>query len=277
MCPVTSGAASAHMQGMTTTLFASVPLKDMDPSALTMAIFDDIRELPGIDAVKVSAAISAASYLHLHQTRANRKGLPRTSYIEHPLRNALRVLRWGVTSEPILTSVVLHDTVEDCLKRILEAFVPGDWSGLNETAQRELAYQWIAREFGQEASDLVRSLTNPVATGEHLTKDQKRERYAADVAKKIRGNAGAFIGKLADFMDNAGGLHHNAVDGNEKMIWHLIQKYSPVVAIFQAELVVNGPAIRALVSEEGYADIELKLSLLGRRLGALAGLYGTAV
>lgn len=259
---------------MTTTLFASVPLKDMDPSALTMAIFDDIRDLPGIDTVKVSAAISAASYLHLHQTRANRKGLPRTSYIEHPLRNALRVLRWGVESEAILVGVTLHDTVEDCLKRILDAFVPGDWSGLNETAQRELAFAWIAREFGPDAAALVRSLTNPVATGEHLTKAQKRERYAADVAAKIRGNAEAFIGKLADFMDNAGGLHHNAVEGNEAMIWHLVQKYHPVVAIFQAELISNNRAIRDLVSEEGYADIELKLSMLAGRLGALAGLYG---
>lgn len=258
---------------MTTTLFASVALKDMDPSALTMAIFDDIRGLP-IDTVKVSAAISAASYLHLHQTRANRKGLPRTSYIEHPLRNSLRVLRWGISSEAILVSVVLHDTVEDCLDRILDAFVPGDWSGLNETARRELAYRWITREFGAEASELVRSLTNPVATGENLSKAQKRENYAADVAKKIRGNAGAFIGKLADFMDNAGGLHHNAVEGNEAMIGHLTQKYFPVVAIFQAELAANGAAIRALVSEEGYADIELKLSMLAGRLGALAGLYG---
>jgi hypothetical protein len=75
-------------------------------------------------------------------------------------------------------------------------------------------------------------------------------------------------------MDNAGGLHHNAVDGKEKMIAHLTAKYYPVVAIFQAELAANGDAIRALVSDEGYADIELKLSLLARRLGALAGLYG---
>ncbi|WP_230854491.1 hypothetical protein [Arthrobacter terrae] len=261
---------------MTTTLFDNVPLKDMDPSALTMAIFADIRNIPSIDNAKVSSAISAAAYLHLHQTRANRKDLPRTSYIEHPLRNTVRVLRWGVASEAILTGIILHDTVEDCLTRILGAFVPGDWSGLNETAQRELAYGWIAGEFGQESSDLVRSLTNPVTEVEHLTKAQKRENYAVGVAAKIRGNAGAFIGKFTDFMDNAGGLHHNAVGGNEQMISHLIAKYHPLVAIFQTELNTNKDAIRALVSAAGYADIELKLSVLGRRLGALAGLYGTA-
>lgn len=266
--------ASVHIPGMTTTLFDSVPLKDMDPSALTMAIFSDIRDIPSIDGVKVSTAISAASFFHLNQTRANRKGFPRTAYIEHPLRNALRVLRWGVSSEAVLISVVLHDTVEDCLDRILTSFVPGCHVGIGPEAQRELAYRWIAGEFGQEASDLVRSLTNPLATGEQLTKARKREKYAADVAQKIRGNAGAVIGKLADFMDNAGGLHHNAVDGNERMIQHLTAKYHPVVAIFEAELAANSDAIRALVSEEGYADIELKLSLLARRLGALAGLSG---
>ncbi|WP_354214698.1 hypothetical protein [Arthrobacter sp. UYCo732] len=259
---------------MTTALFESVPLKDMDPSALTLAIFDGIGHLLGIDGVKVSTAMSVASFLHLHQTRANRKGLPRTPYIEHPLRGALRVLRWGVKSEAVLIGVILHDIVEDCLDRILGAFVPGDWSGFNETARRELAYRWITREFSPEAAGLVRSLTNPVATANVLTKEQKRQNYATDVAAKIRGNAEAFIGKLADFMDNAGGLHHNAIEGNEAMIWHLTQKYCPVVAIFQAELAANREAIRNLVSEDGFADIELKLSMLAGRLGALAGLYG---
>jgi (p)ppGpp synthase/HD superfamily hydrolase len=261
---------------MTTTLFDRVPLKDMDPSALTMAIFADIRDIPSIDGVKVSTAISAASFFHLNQTRANRKGFTRTAYIEHPLRGSLRVLRWGVTSESLLIGVILHDTVEDCLDRILTSFVPGCHVGIGEAAQRELAFEWIAKEFGQEASDLVRSLTNPVPTGANLTKDQKREKYAADVAEKIRGNAGAFIGKFADFMDNAGGLHHNAVGGNERMVAYLAEKYHPVVAIFQAELAANYDAIRALVSADGMAEIEFKLSLLGPRLAALAGLEGPA-
>ncbi|ACL42338.1 hypothetical protein Achl_4387 (plasmid) [Pseudarthrobacter chlorophenolicus A6] len=256
------------MLGMTT-LFGTVPLKDMDPSALTLAIFGEIGRIPTIDGVKVSTALSAASFLHLHQTRANRKGLPRTSYIEHPLRNALRVLRWGVESEAVLVGVILHDTVEDCLDRILAAFVPGDWSGLNTTAQRELAYRWITTEFSQEASGIVRALTNPVASGEKLSKAEKREKYASDVAGKILGNAGAFIGKFTDFMDNAGGLHHNAVPGHEGMVSHLAAKYGPVVPIFQAELIANNGPIRALVSDAGYAEIEYKLSVLGDRLAAL--------
>lgn len=265
---------SVHIAGMTTTLFASVPLKDMDPSALTMAIFAEIKDMPSIDGVKVSTAISAASFFHLNQTRANRKGFSRTSYIEHPLRNALRVLRWGVASEAILISVILHDTVEDCLDRILASFVPGCHAGIGEAAQRELAFEWIAREFGEEASGLVRSLTNPVSMETQLTKAQKREKYAADVAGKIRGNASAFIGKFTDFMDNAGGLHHNAVGGNERMVAHLAAKYHPVVAIFKDELAANYEGIRVLVSDAGMAEIELKLSLLSDRLGALAGLAG---
>lgn len=263
------------MPGMTTTLFDSVPLKDMDPSALTMAIFSEIGPLPSIDGVKVSVAISAASYFHLNQTRANRKGLPRTSYIEHPLRNGLRVLRWGVTSEAILVGVLLHDTVEDCLDRILDAFVPGLHVGIGELARRELAYEWIGKEFSPAASSLVRALTNPVATKERLTKSQKRERYALHVSAAIDGDAAAFIGKLSDFMDNAGGLHHNAVDGNEAMVGHLAIKYGPVVAIFQAELAASSDAIRSLVSEAGLTDMKEKLSGLSGRLRDLAERYGT--
>lgn len=256
------------MPGMTSTLFDDVPLKDMDPAALVMTIMDDVGHLP-VDGVKVSQAISAASFLHLHQTRANRKGLPRTSYIEHPLRGALRALRWGVESEAVIVGIILHDTVEDCLDRLLNAFVPGVYTGIGEEAQRELAYTWISTTFGSDASALVRSLTNPPATRERLTKDQKRERYAAHVQAAIAGDAEAFIGKFTDFMDNAGGLHHNAVEGNEGMIAHLSRKYFPVVALFKEELDSNYSAVRALVSAEGYADIEQKLGVLETRLGGL--------
>lgn len=264
------------MPAMTTTLFDSIPLKDMDPSALTMAIFGEIRPVPGIDTVNVSKAISAASYLHLHQTRANRKGLPRTSYIEHPLRGALRVLRWGVTSESVLVGVLLHDTVEDCLDRILDTFVPGFHVGIGEAARRELAYSWMAGEFGAGATDLVRSLTSPVPTGEPVTKARKREQYAADVTAKIRGNAGAFIGKFADFADNAGSLHYNAVGGNERMVAHLAAKYYPVVDIFENELRASSGSISGLVSPEGYADIQRKLAALDVRLAHLTTLYPDA-
>lgn len=44
---VTGPILSVHMLGMTTTLFDSVPLKHMDPSAPTMAIFDEIPVHPG--------------------------------------------------------------------------------------------------------------------------------------------------------------------------------------------------------------------------------------
>jgi hypothetical protein len=251
------------------TPLASVPLKDMDPSALTMAVLSAAAQVPGMEDQKVANAISTASYLHLNQTRANRGSFARTAYIEHPLRGALRAMRWGVTDEQIITGILLHDTVEDCLDRLLDAFAPGRRDHLSLEDQRARAFTWIGHQFGPRASALVLALTNPVPGPVELSKAQKREQYAAHVAEAIAGDAAAFIGKFADFMDNAGGLHHNLVPGNEGMVARLALKYGPVVDIFQRELETNHGNIMALVSQHGFYEITAKLGALGGRLSAL--------
>lgn len=251
------------------TPFAAVPLKDMDPSALSMAILADAAAIPGMDERNIARAITAASFLHLNQMRANRGRFAATAYIEHPLRNSLRALRWGVTDEAVIVGILLHDTIEDCLDRILDAYAPGPRSTLSVQEQRERGYAWISRDFSPAAADLVRALTNPVPGPERLSKEQKREQYASHVAHAIRGDAAAFIGKFADFQDNAGGLHHNNVPGNEGMVAHLAAKYGPVVDVFTAELEANHGNIMALVSQQGLDEITTKLGSLKGRLSAL--------
>jgi (p)ppGpp synthase/HD superfamily hydrolase len=249
--------------------FALVPLKDMDPAALGMAVLAEASRVPGMNERTVANAIAAASYLHLNQTRANRGSFARTAYIEHPLRGALRALRWGVTDEQIVTGILLHDTVEDCLPRLLDAFAPGRRDHLSVEDQRDRAYAWIGDQFGPAAAALVLSLTNPVPGPVQLSKAQKREQYAAHVAEAIGGDAAAFIGKFTDFMDNAGGLHHNLVPGQEGMVGHLALKYGPVVDIFRRELETNHGNIMALVSQHGFDEITAKLGALKGRLSAL--------
>lgn len=103
--------------GMTvTSFFADTPLKHMDGAALALAI----QEAFPSDSVR--RALAAASFLHRNQTRASRASLPRTAYIDHPLRGALRVIRWGVTNEDIIVAIILHDTAEDCAAEIASVF-----------------------------------------------------------------------------------------------------------------------------------------------------------
>lgn len=249
--------------------FALVPLKDMDPSALSMAVLAEAASIPGMDERAVARAIAVASYLHLNQTRANRGSFARTAYIEHPLRNALRALRWGVSDEQVIIGILLHDTVEDCLERLLDAYAPGRRDHLSIEDRRDRALTWIGHQFGTRSAGLVLALTNPVSGPVQLSKAQKREQYAAHVAVAIAEDAEAFIGKFTDFMDNAGGLHHNLVPGNEGMVIHLAAKYGPVVDIFRRELETNHGNIMALVSQRGLDEITAKLGTLKGRLSAL--------
>lgn len=254
------------------TLFAETPLKEMDPSALAQAIMHKAAAA-GMNLDRVAEAIDAATYLHLGQTRANRGPFARTPYIEHPLRGSLRALRWGVTAEHIILAILLHDVVEDCLERLLARFVPGDHSGLDIHGKRRLAYAWITSRFGAGTAHIVDALTNPPGSTEDKTRAQKNEEYRLHVELAVTDDAEVFIGKLIDFDDNAGGLHHNAVPGNEKMVGRLAVKYGPVANVFLTEFIRNTEAVRALVSEEGFTTITTKLTSIKHRLDGLAAQY----
>lgn len=253
-------------------LFAETPLKVMDPSALAQAVMHQAAAA-GMDLTMIADAIDVATYLHLGQTRANRGPFSRTPYIEHPLRGALRALRKGVTAQHVIVGILLHDVVEDQLGRLLEAFVPGDHSALGITGQRGLAYGWITARFGAGAARIVDKLTNPPGDDADRSRDEKNDGYNLHVELAIFDDAEVFIGKLVDFEDNAGGLHHNAVPGNEKMVGRLATKYTPTADIFIVELERNESAIRALVSEAGYAEIAAKLPVIKNRLGGLVAQY----
>lgn len=244
-----------------TSMFAQTPLKDMDGAALALAIME---EFPS-DGVR--RALTAASFLHRNQTRANRGTLPRTAYIEHPLRGSLRAIRWGVSSEDIVIAIILHDVAEDCAEEAAAVF-RGCPEASPERA-RGLTFAWMVDEWGLEVARLVRAVTNPLPGQENLTREQKRREYARHVKDAITGDAAAFIVKIIDYADNASGLHHNATGANTGMVAHLAAKYGPLADIFAAEYRAN-PGISLLMSDAGFAEAGAKIDKTRERLLALA-------
>jgi (p)ppGpp synthase/HD superfamily hydrolase len=251
-------------------MISELPLKGMDALLLQRAIILKVTEIRKsevyVDYVKVSKAIDLAAYCHRDQRRRNRGNMPSTHYIEHPLRNALRIMRYGCTDQDIIVAAILHDTVEDSLSDLLllsTNATPPDWGG------REHVYDWFESEFGFEVARLVHSVTNPLPGKARRTKDQKRADYVELVTKKISDPKTALV-KLSDFIDNAAGLYHQNVFGNEEMISHLAKKYSPLVPVFLER--VQQDDFRALVSDEGYALIVEQLNDAGLRLALLMNL-----
>jgi hypothetical protein len=257
------------------TRIRNLPLKQMESSLLARAIYLEARDVNHtsgtfrqvFDYETLRTAMSLAGYLHRNQTRANRGDLPRTHYIEHPLRNALRLLRYGVTYEGLVVAAILHDTVEDCLDELLEVLGLSNVPMTDSTEdKRNLAWYGLGQMFDHHAASLVLDMTNPILPS-GLSKTEKRTLYVEHVTKAIEDPYVA-LGKLVDFIDNGAGLHHNNVPGNHEMISHLAQKYLPLVPIFQKR--VAGDDIRQLVSREGYGRVVSQLRKASETLGALA-------
>ena len=95
-------------------------LKDMDASLLSLAIKDYQLSYPeGLDKGHVEAALYAASVWHSKQVRNARGRFKETPYVEHPLRNALRLLRAGVRDATTIIACLLHDSLEDTRSEIM--------------------------------------------------------------------------------------------------------------------------------------------------------------
>lgn len=210
-----------------------VSVKDMDAAALTMALTSETRGCitSDNDRAVLEDAIAVASYLHRDQTRANRKGFNRTPYVEHPLRNTVRLVRMGFTDRDILVSSLLHDTVEDCAEEMTGG------RGLSASDTRSLALMMVEKRFGVLVSRTVGKVSNPVSedTAAPLPRAEKRRVYREHLVESID-DVASFAVKLADFKDNAGGLHHNLISGNERMVANNHAKYAPCVSVFEEKL-----------------------------------------
>jgi (p)ppGpp synthase/HD superfamily hydrolase len=192
--------------------FPHVPLKNMDPSMLVFELDRAAHSLMPESAELVTSAATMASFLHRRQTRLVRGGLPLVPYIEHPLRVALRLLRWGVQDPNLVSAALLHDVVEDCTEELLSVF-----GQANETALR-----CLARLFGADTAEHVAQVTNPASVVDSTT-------YRLHVAALAWSGTPAVLIKASDLKDNAGSIRHQLGNGQDGRMLRLLRKYLPCV------------------------------------------------
>lgn len=208
-----------------TDMYHDIALKDMDSGMLRHSLYCD-AQLMDWNKEKYNNFIFAAGFaalLHDGQTRMNRGNLPRVPYIEHPYRNTLRLIRWGVNDSDILVATLLHDTVEDCPKQLIKY---GRKIGLfdkNDPIEdkRAASLHVLESVFNKQVAQYVDNVTlTPRAEGE-----DKLEHYKNNLENKLS-DAGSFLIKLTDYYDNAAGLHNNYVSGvNDEKISNMMNKY----------------------------------------------------
>lgn len=181
---------------------------------------EDMKPLKELNAPEIAAellaahpqlgpAIELATYLHEGQCRGPRLGQDSPPYIEHPLRVAARLSRAGVTDTVLLTTAILHDTVEDCGERFSKL------THLPPSQKTSLLF--LEKEFGPETAGGVKLLTTSGP-------------YFAHVTTSVRKDPRALIGKTSDWLDNAGSLHHSPLLAPSR-----VPKYRPLTSVFLEE------------------------------------------
>lgn len=191
------------------TLFPRVPLKDMDPSMLVFELDRETARLMPEHAELITSAATMASFLHRAQTRMVRGDLPRVPYIEHPLRVALRLIRWGVTDAELIAAALLHDVLEDCSEELVDRF------GITG----EDALDTLTRLYGNQVAWYVEQVTNPT----------DGQTYGQHLGILAALGSPALLIKASDLKDNAGSIPHQLGHGKDDKLHRMIAKYLPVL------------------------------------------------
>jgi len=214
-------------------------LKEMDSAQLTQAILME-GVSSGMNPKKLSDAISLASILHYPQRRKDRRHNPAdidNPYIEHPLRNSLRLIRWGCNDEDTVVASLLHDNLEDGSLYFAEKFLGKKVPEITERAARIGLGQFISDSFGKDVLKTVEAVTNELDERPFSgTLQQKHQRYLQHVADSVKNNPQALLVKAADLKDNAGSLNYSDRPGNEKFVKKLAMKYQPTLQMILSQL-----------------------------------------
>lgn len=245
-------------------------LKKMDANDLAHGFLNMAHDC-GLDAEELSDPLEFASLLHAGQKRQNRGRHDTTPYIEHPLRAAYRLLKLGVRDANVIKAALLHDTIEDC-SQIYMKNVLGRNDEVSEEEAREELGAFIADRYGKEVRTIVLSVTNdhrPQEVSRSMTQREKNIEYKTHLEDEIVDNEPALLVKYSDFMDNAGGLHHNDIPGREQRIQRMASKYQPCVEIFITEFKKD----LRFVDDEARARCIANLERTNNRLNGLLEKY----
>lgn len=204
---------------MATMNFPDVPLKKMDAGMLSFELLRSIQVFDKEGQAMILSAAQLATFLHQGQTRKSRDGFDRVPYIEHPVRMAIRVIRWGVTDPAVVVAALLHDTVEDCLKRYVENFVE-PVEGQNDMVT---VLEWLAESYTPRAALIIRFMTVD-KNKPYITKFNGIAAAASEDDEYE-----ALVIYASDLVDNAGSLPHQFGSVPDQMIDKLLAKYLPII------------------------------------------------
>ncbi len=157
------------------------------------------------------------------------------TYATHILRVACRILsgdHFAIRDNPdLIIAALLHDTIEDRPERLLdeEPLDQNDYSPENLAAlqdQRDRALYVIKDAYGQNVTEMVEAVSNPIYDKTKLDQNQRQEFYRHHIRELMASESDARYIKLSDFIDNCLGLEFNPEKDSR---YKLAQKYRPLL------------------------------------------------
>lgn len=215
-------------------ILQKTPLKKLSTMELSSTLSKECKNL-GMDSETVDSAIALAIVLHEKQKRGSRGEHEKTPYIEHPLRNSLRLVRMGVKDQDIIVAAILHDTVEDTSQIFVKKFHSG-LGKMHEIESRKKLMEHISQAYGERVASIVKGVTNDYRdreTSAKMSMEEKHQEYYHHVHQEINKSTGVYLVKISDFIDNATGLYHNNDPARIEKTINQAKKYLPVVKVFE--------------------------------------------
>lgn len=241
--PINKKLMRQQLRDMPAEILSKTPLKELDTAQLVQTIVYETKKI-GIDEEDIKSSISLATILHAHQKRGNRGNFTTTPYIEHPLRNALRLIRLGVKNKDVIVAAILHDTVEDGAKSFVEKFKDYNSENIHELDAREELKNHIKNVYGKNSLRIIDAVTNDYIADtdkEKMSAIEKNRIYLEHVKNNIKNNPEVYLVKVSDFIDNATGLYHNDIPSRSAKTLKQAVKYLPVVEHFISSLKEMNP------------------------------------
>lgn len=252
------------VEGVLGPALRALPLKDMDGSLLTFAILGESADL-GVDTGRLAPALALAAYLHRDDLRNRRKQLPVDAYVTHPFRLVLRLARYGCRDTAVLCAAALHDTVEDHPDELV-ALLDGTADPVPSPPgpARAEALTRLAAAFGADVARIVAAVTNPPSPPG--PDDEERLRAYRAHVEEVIADPQVFLVKVADFIDNAGSLHHMVDTGRRA---RLERKYRPLLPALGAALERHQPLLG--LADDGPEQIAAHLDAIECRTSSDPG------
>ncbi len=245
-------------------------LSAMSPAQLTSELTEFASHHDSIDGARLAEAIRLAAHLHRDDVRKSGTKRGDSPYIEHPLRNTVRLVRLGCTDESVLIASVLHDTVEDHPFD----FVPETerTPSPSENAARQVAFRMLGARFGEQVAALVDAMSNDVMPAD-ASESEMLAAYVTHV-ERVTVDPRVLALKVADLIDNAVGLYHGLPSGmSSASLGRRARKYLSVWSTIERRVREQVTDQRMPVSRAGVRTILAQLARGRVALEKLAQLH----